>query len=823
MLRSPRAGLLGLAALVLLGGLAPTCAEDGLQILDPQSQQLSFVGNVEARIQLPVGHSNLAVELDGGDVSGLFSVNGSIAEATLAVDSAGAHQLHASVDTPGGSQNDTVDFATLAQPASADCELLNEAACLYPYPSDHFRKRDGDGVHQLVLPQEGIPTQTAGPIPAAHFLVRDGFNPTAQVLMHFAGGVDVEGSGLARLLPEANRSTDLTSISPDSPSVLLEMGPYGTFERVLHWTENDARAQSADRQTLFLRPARSLLPGRRYIVAMRNLVDDNGAAVEPEAAFRALRDGTPSTIDQIEARREHFEFLFRSLRKAGVDREDLVLAFDFTVASDYNTTGQMVSMRDQGYDWLATQVPGVGVVIDETRSKEFDCSQEGQHIWREVRGTYPVPLFLSLDPEVPDPANPSARGVDPSFLVLDPVDDFTPVFTTTTNAEFGISIPCAALDAPVSAMVVGHGLFGNGPAFAIDMNQFIANANEDFDIGAPAKITGGTHWRGMSDPDSEDPFSGKASFIVTSVVFQLKNFPALPHRLMQGVLNQTILARMMKQGLFNTNAWFQAPLEDGGHGVFAVGGDMPYFGASLGGIMGTFFAAVTDDVERFNVDVPAMNFGGLLLQRATPFIVFNLALDVTIGTDPMIQALGVTLLEDLWTTGEPSGYATHVTENPLPGTSAKQILLTQAHLDQQVSNQATEIMARTLKLPQLVGSFLPGLPHISDVAGPLPSAYVVYDTGSLDPGDPTHAEIIPPLANQPAEPNSCDPHGRRATIPASFMQLAQFLQPGGQIENFCDGLCDADTSALDTGPIGTFKLELPGGDGSDCPPAPLVP
>ena len=26
-----------------------------------------------------------------------------------------------------------------------------------------------------------------------------------------------------------------------------------------------------------------------------------------------------------------------------------------------------------------------------------------------------------------------------------------------------------------------------------------------------------------------------------------------------------------------------------------------------------------------------------------------------------------------------------------------------------------------------------------------------------------------------------------------------------------------------TGPIGTFKLELPGGDGSDCPPAPLVP
>ncbi len=626
-----------------------------------------------------------------------------------------------------------------------------------------------------------------------------------------------------RLLPEANRSTDHTSLSPDSPSVLLERGPYGTFERVLHWTENDARADNVDRRTVFLRPARSLLPGHRYIVAMRNLVDDNGAAVEPEPAFRALCDGTPSTIDQIEERREHFELLFRKLRKAGIDREDLVLAFDFTVASDYNTTGQMVSMRDQAYDWLAAQAPGMGGVIDESRSEEFDCSAEGQNIWREVRGTYPVPLFLSLDPEVPDPANPDARGVEPSYRVLDPADDFTPVFTTTTNAEFGISIPCAALDAPVSAMVAGHGLFGNGPAFGSDMNRSITGANDDYDIGAPAKITGGTHWRGKADPDSEDFLSGNTSFIVNTIVIKLMNFPALPHRWMQGVLNQTILARMMKQGLFNSNPWFQAPLENGGHGVFAVGGDMPYFGISLGGIMGTFFAAVTDDVERFNVDVPAMNFGGLLLQRAKPFIIFNLALDFTIGLDPLVQALGVTLLEDLWTTGEPSGYATHITENPLPGTSAKKMLVTQAHLDQQVSNQATEIMARTLKLPQLVGSFLPGLPQIADVAGPLPSAYVVYDTGSLGPNDPTHAQIIPPLANKPAVPSRCDPHARRASIPASFMQLAQFLQPGGQIENFCDGLCDADTSALDTGPIGTCKLELPGGDGSDCPPAPLVP
>ncbi len=86
--------------------------------MDPQAQQLSLVGNVTARIDLPVGYSNLAVEFDGGDVSGLFNVNGGFAEGTLAVGSAGPHTLHASVDTPGGSQHDHVDFATLGRSPS---------------------------------------------------------------------------------------------------------------------------------------------------------------------------------------------------------------------------------------------------------------------------------------------------------------------------------------------------------------------------------------------------------------------------------------------------------------------------------------------------------------------------------------------------------------------------------------------------------------------------------------------------------------------------------------------------------------------------------
>jgi len=168
-------------------------------------------------------------------------------------------------------------------------------------------------------------------------------------------------------------------------------------------------------------------------------------------------------------------------------------------------------------------------------------------------------------------------------------------------------------------------------------------------------------------------------------------------------------------------------------------------------------------------------------------------------------ALGI--IHELWVRGESAGYATHITSNPLQGTNAKNILMTMAWLDQQVSNVGTEIAARTLGLPNLVGSLRANLAEISDRSGPLASALVIYDTGSFDLNNPAHAPFVPPLANLAPTPNCCDPHGLRGYIPASIQQLQAFLQPGAQIMNFCDGLCDA------AGP-----LELPYGYATPCDP-----
>jgi hypothetical protein len=229
--------------------------------------------------------------------------------------------------------------------------------------------------------------------------------------------------------------------------------------------------------------------------------------------------------------------------------------------------------------------------------------------------------------------------------------------------------------------------------------------------------------------------------------------------------------------------------------------------------MGLFFSALSPDVERLNVDVGASNFS-MLLSRAQPFKEFEDLLLALTQPDVTVQAIGFGLLGELWTRGEPAGYLSHVTganEAPLPGSIPKKILMTVARFDHQVSNQASEIAARTLRLPSLVGSAEPGKPGIPDLAGPLESALVYYDAGGLVPG--VHDPYIPPLDNRRVEIDQCDPHSERLATPASIDQLFAFLQPGGVIENFCDGACDGRDSLGER-----YPYEIPRGAAEPCIP-----
>jgi len=791
-------GVLAFAAVALFGlSGATNCGvgarDRSLRFTSPRAGTLAGAGGsiaVELHVPEDVLRGSFTLYLDGASVP--TTVQDGRATATLSNVAAGSHTLLAWARVPRAGITSVIlraetTFDAMTVPP-AGCEELNGVECLLPYPSSRFLEPAATPTgYRLNLPAAGMPAQLGpGSVPVKIFpepyKQLDGFSPTVQVMMNFPGGVDLALSNASRLLTE-RRGPDARSLDPDSPTVLIDAE---TGEHILHWLENDGRAKDPTRVTTFLRPGKSLTPGRRYIVAVRNLKHADGTPVEPEPAFKALRDGHPITIPSLAARKPAFEDMFAKLAQARVPRRELILAFDWITQSDYGLTHQMLAMRDQAFAWIDSLPPGeIPFTVEQVIPKD-DCSA-GPGFFAEVRGTFKVPLFLTGDP--------ITQSNTLTVLKLDANQD--PVWdgTTFTSPPFTFAIPCTAVAAqgatPARGVVIGHGLFGTGRGFLEDLLK--ANAFSDVSYAA-----GATDWSGLASGDI-NPLS--QSFVVNQVLLNFNNFGALPDRLRQGQLNTLVLARMMRKGVFNRHPVFQAP---NGQGVIA-NESLNYFGGSLGGIMGTMFAALSPDTSNLNVDVPGINFS-CLLQRATPFIEFQDLLTLTGLTDPMLVALGLQITHELWVRGEPAGYVTHITSNPLPGTNVKNILVSQAFLDQQVSNQCTEIEARSLGVPMLVGSHRSGVPQIPDLPGPLASAYVEYDTGSFDLNNPAHTPFIPPLANLQATPNACDPHPLQGFIPASLQQLKTFFADAGVV-NYCTGpgnICDTVSSpgALSELPFG---------------------
>jgi hypothetical protein len=819
--------LLALSTVVTVGARGGTAQRGPLRFLAPEGL-LSEVGrDVPFSLRLPpsVSVADLRIEVDGAPVpaSDYARAGRHLVAGALRGHGAGPHRVEAIVHRGHGRGGPVwraeSRFELLALDRPEVCEVLNQVECLLPYPSSRYLvPADTVTGVRLDLPEDAMPRVVLegnlvnllpggvrAPLDPTPYNTHDGFSPTVQILMHFPGGVDLERSRAPRLLPET-RSFDLRSLERDSPTVLIDAE---TRERIAHFVENDAHATGSTlaRQVSILRPARSLDPGHRYIVAVRNLVHADGSPVEAEPAFEALRDRRPTDIPALDRRRAPFEEIFRTLARAGVRRDELVLAFDFVVQSDEQLTGEMLSMRDQAFAFLEAHDGGRTTFdVDEVRLVNPGCADPDQPVWKEVRGSFQAPLFLDAD----NIAEPRVAG----RLQLDAAG--RPLWTATTDAPFGIAIPCKALEGggtPLHPLVVGHGLFGNGP----DTLSGLVGAEELSDL---AYVAGATNWSGLSSLDVSPlpPLPGDIEDVLSDpqllgaiveffgsfigqMLIDFDRFPAMADRLRQGQLNTLVLARMLATGAFHANPEFRTPE---GVGVIDTSESF-YFGASLGGIMGIMFGALSPDVERLNVDVPAINFS-LLLQRATPFIAFETFLNL-IEPDPNVTLLTLALLHERWVRGESAGYATHVTRNPLPGTNAKRVLMTVALFDQQVANLGSQIAGATLGLRNLEGSVVRDLPLVPDRSGPLPSAYVVYDTGSFDPENPAHAPFIPPLVNLAGEPNRCDPHGRRGFIPASVEQLLGFLRPGGEIENFCNGLCDA-----------AEPFEIPFGDDAPCDP-----
>lgn len=613
------------------------------------------------------------------------------------------------------------------------CDFLDDAQCLLPFPSSVFLKADPNTPTGLRLnfPRQGMPVNGRGVhIDPTDWNIFDGYTPGPVIMTYFAEGVDLDASGVARI------TSFERGLDEDSPVVIIDAA---TGERIPHMVELDMEAPDPTKVVLMIRPGLRLQNAHRYIVAIRHLVAKDGSAIQARRPFQILRDQLATPVRAIEARRATFEDIFSKLSAAGVARQDLILAWDFTTASTEALTGRMISARDQA---IAANGPGAPP-FTVTSVEEFTPEQDA-NILRRVSGTFTVPLFMNQ-------ANPPAR------YVLDA--NGMPKQNGTADYTFTVNIPRSTVAGgvahPARPSLYGHGLFGGQDE--VNAGHLRAFSNE-VNI-----MFGATDWIGMADPDVR---------YVLRMIPDLSGFGMIPDRLQQALLNFIFLGRLfIADNGFVTHAAFQLdgqPLIDRQ--------ELYYYGLSQGSIAGATLLAVEPDVRRGVLGVGASNYS-FLLQRSTDFGPFQAVLNLNYF-GAFDRALLYPIMQQLWDRGEPQGYQPHLIENPLPGTSAKKVLFQVGVNDSQVSYIAAEIQARSLGIPTIdpPAFDLFGIPALTPPFDG--SAFVEYDVNGA----------AAPLTNTPP-PHDNGVHEAIRRLHVAQQQIDAFLRPDGRVESFCGGPC----------------------------------
>lgn len=618
--------------------------------------------------------------------------------------------------------------APLGDPSG--CDPLVPERCALPWPSGLFLQPDEampSGV-RLALADNTLPITTGGvQIRPSAFEDKDGYATLGPLLAWF-GEVDLQGT--------IGHDTLETYLSPVAKTVIVDVQ---TGERVPHFVELDMTAPEGER-VLILRPVVPLRHGAQHVVGIRDLSLVGGAPVPVSEAFAALRDGVLTSDVDVESRREIFEsVVFPALAGAGVARDRLQLAWQFTTISRENSLGKVLWMRD---DTLQRVGPG-GPPFTITEVEEGDCSVDGEHIARTVYGTFTSPLYTDVD----EPGG---------FLIPGP--DGLPTYNGDKEVDFMVRIPCSLANDPGTGgrvMQYGHGLLGSlGEGRSGYLSELI-DANRWVLIGQ--------NWTGMSELD--------ALYIPLMLSFDPSDFHAIPDRTQQGFSEWTAGLRMILGDLADDDA-----LSFGGQPVIDRSLQPVYYGNSQGAILGGAYFALSTELQRGVLGVGGMPYS-LLLSRSADFDPFFELFKSTFA-DSRDIALFIAAIQTSWDPGESAGFASALLD-PLPGTPSKQVLMQVAIGDAQVPTLGAHIAARAFG----ASSVSPGVRPIwgvDEAQAPFEGSALVEWRYSDGPEEP-YTNVPPDKAQ--------DTHECPRREPAAQAQLTTFLETG-VVEQFCEGTCE---------------------------------
>jgi hypothetical protein len=649
--------------------------------------------------------------------------------------------------------------APTPKPAS-DCQPFSSTPCLLPFPNNLFTRRDRSsptGV-RVQLPAAAMATNSQGQrIGTAEYNRNDGFSPGSAMIVHVSGLDNAQAFARTGAVAVLNMSQ---AFAKDQPIVVIDET---TGRRQLIYSQLDANAPTPQDTNLMIVPGKELAEGHTFVVAMRRLRNANGRILAAPSWFEKLRDNRRLPANE-RSQSSRYKRIFAALKHAGIARPSLYEAWDFTVASEYGLTSRLLSIRNNAFAQLGDRNLADGKV--QGRAPESTVTSNtpltADPSLRDVQGTFQVPCYLVTC------GLTATTGFHYSSRKPDALP--TQVSGNVATAQFDCIVPSSASPSnPARISMYGHGLLGSRDEVT---NIWVRDLANRFNMTFCA-----TDWWGLASGDTA--LAGRA-------VANLNLFPVVVDRLQQGVLNTLFLGRLMlnPRGLAS-NAAFQS----GGRAVIDTS-HLYYDGNSQGGIEGGLATAVAPDFRRAVLGVTGIDYGNMLIQRSIDFTTFKTILDGSYP-DRSLYPVITDLLQQLWDRGEPSGYAQHMTSNPLPGTPSHVVLLQNAFGDFQVSQYAGAAEARTIGASAVQPSLDPargrdrnllyGIPAIGHYpfAG---SAIEIWDSG---PG----RVQLPPVGNIPptAGPHNIDPHHDPRNTPSAQAQISSFLEPAGVVVNVCGG------------------------------------
>lgn len=604
------------------------------------------------------------------------------------------------------------------------CDPIDPNYCGFPMPSSYQTIADPTTPtgFRVNLNSDILPVSNHGNVAQADELnVLDGFSPGIPFTTIMLG---------ATMTGLATTTTLGRSLEDDSPTVIINAT---TGARVPHWVDLDQDGDVGNR-TMMVHPAIRLDDATRYIIAIRNVKDAAGAALTPSPAFAALKSGSAFGHESIEPRQALYTDIFKNLTDAGVAKDDLQIAWDYTTQSKENTTGWLVHMRDEGLR-----------LIDDAEGPLYTITtvtpDEREGIAFRIEGTISVPLFVDED----------VAGAKLLFG-----DDGLPEINAASpwhDVEFLMMIPQAAsAQTPAKLMIYAHGLLGEKEQIGgSDFPKFMNTYNYSF-IGVDLA--------GMSS-------DGDEGFIANALGGgEFTNMARMFDRMHQGTFNHLALMRIISTRFVDDATYGELITRDPA--------ERYYHGISQGGIFGGVFMSIATDVTRGVLGVMGQPYS-ILLDRSKDFDPFKGIMRIGYS-ERADQIYLLNLMQSQWDRVEPNGYTPYIRENMLPGTPAHNVLMRVALGDHQVTTIAGHVMARSVGAKHVAsgGRDVWGFDQVDSVPNG-ESGYIEYDFGL--PEDPT--------CNTPMR--LCDdPHGRVRKLEASMQQMDHFLSTG-EIKNFCEG------------------------------------